>query len=166
MAMLASIVFAAHALVALVAAVLVIAARRAATAVRALQVCMVAVTCAYVQVMAPAVAAAQLVLLGGAAIVVLRLVVVDAPERGGHRGARWRAAMPLVPVGALALVLVGTWARQYVWTGRELPPGTRFGQWAQLGQVWSELYAPTLGLALLALSVAAIAGLAGRELRL
>ena len=68
----------------------------------------------------------------------------------------------MAPVAALALVLVSTWARQYVWTGRALPPGSRFGEAALMGQAWSELYAPTLGLAALALTVAAIAGLAAR----
>lgn len=160
--MLASLLFAAHALVALVAGALVIAARRPQTAARALQWCMIAAACAYVQVMAPVVGAVQLVLLGGAAIAALRMAVGEAIE--ARRG-WWQIGLGLAPVAALALVLVSTWARQYVWTGRELPPGSRFGGAVMVGEAWSELYVPTLGLAMLALSVAAIAGLAGREHR-
>jgi len=162
--MLATALFAAYASVALVAGLLVIAARRPETAVRALLVGFLAVTCAYVQVMAPVVAAVQLVVLAGAAIAALRLVPDTVEAAEGRR--RWWRAGYLLPVAGLALVLVSTWARQYVWTGRELPPGTRLGAAVTVGQAWAELYAPTLGLALLALLVAAIAGLAGREHRL
>ena len=160
--MLATVLFAAYAIVALAAGVLVIAARRARTAVEALFVALLAGTCAYVQVMAPVVAATQLVLLAGAAIAALRLAVSDeAPARFV-----WWRLVTLVPVAGLALLLVSTWARQYVWTGRELPPGTRLGAAATIGQAWGELYAPVLAVALLALLVAAIAGLATREHRL
>ena len=31
-------------------------------------------------------------------------------------------------LAGLAFVLVGTWARQFVWTGRPLPPGSGFGE--------------------------------------
>ena len=126
-------------------------------------VCLVAGACAYAQGMAPAVAGVQLVALAGAAIAALRLAVRD--EAPADRFSWWRLGA-LVPVAGLALVLVSTWARQYVWTGRELPPGTRLGAAATVGLAWGELYAPALGAALLALLVAAIAGLAGREHRL
>jgi NADH:ubiquinone oxidoreductase subunit 6 (subunit J) len=163
LSVVAQLLFAAYALVALAAGVLVIAARRSDTAVRALQVSLLAGACAYVQVMAPAVAAVQLVLLAGAAIAALRPVARDEPA---PRVQWWWPALALLASAGLALVIVGTWARQYVWTGRELPPGTRFGSAAALAQAWSEAYAPALGAALLALLVAAIAGLAGREHRL
>jgi len=161
--MLASLLFAAYAIVALAAGVLVVAARSSRMAVEALFVALLAGCCAYVQVMATAVAAAQLVLLAGAAIAALRVAVRADEAPPGPRA--WRRLVVLVPVAAVALVLVSTWARQYVWTGRELLPGTRLGAAAKIGQVWAELYAPTLGLAMMALLVAAIAGLAGREHR-
>ncbi len=160
--MLATLLFAAYAIVALAAGVLVIAARHVRTSVEALFVALLAGTCAYVQVMAPVVAATQLVLLAGATIAALRLAVGD--EVPGRLA--WRRLAALVPVVGLALVLVSTWARQYVWTGRELPPGTRLGAAATVGQAWGDLYAPALGAAMLALLVAAIAGLATREHRL
>ncbi len=161
--MLASVLFAAYAIVALAAGVLVVAAKSSRTAARALFVALLAGCCAYVQVMAPAVAAVQLV-LAGAAIAALRVAVRTDEEPPGPRA--WRRVAVLVPVAAFALVLVSTWARQYVWTGRELPPDTRLGAVATVGRVWAELYAPTLGLAMMALLIAAIAGLAGREHRL
>lgn len=160
--MLATLLFAAYAIVALAAGVLVIAARRVRASVEALFIALLAGTCAYVQVRAPVVAATQLVLLAGAAIAALRLAgTEDVPTRWA-----WRRLASLMPVAGLALVLVSTWARQYVWTGRELPPDTRLGAAATIGQAWGELYAPALGGALLALLVAAIAGLATREHRL
>jgi len=39
-----------------------------------------------------------------------------------------RIAAVAAAVAGLAFVLVGTWARQFVWTGRELPPGSRWGE--------------------------------------
>ena len=162
--MLASVLFAAYAIVALAAGVRVVAAKSSRTAVEALFVVLLAGCCAYVQVMAPAVAAAQLVLLAGAAIAALRVAV--RADEASTEGRAWRRLMALVPVVALALVLVSTWARQYVWTGRALLPGTHPGAAAKIGQAWAEFYAPTLGLAMMALLVAAIAGLAGREHRL
>ena len=162
---MALVVFAAYAVVALAAGVVVLAAGSAQVALRALVVGLVAGACAYVQAMAPAVAGVQLVALAGAAIAALRLVVVDEPTLPRPR--RWLVVgLTLVPVFGLVLVLVGTWARQYVWTGRELPPGADFGSAAALGRAWSEAYAPTMGVALLALLLAAIAGVAGREHRL
>ena len=165
--MLASLLFAVYATVGLVAGVLVIAARSPRTAVSALWVGLLAGCCAYAQVMAPAVAAVQLVMLAGAAIAALRVAVRATPARVVPPGPRgWRRLAVVVPVAAFALVLVSTWARQYVWTGRELPPDTRLGAVATIGRAWAELYAPTLGLAMMALLIAAIAGLAGREHRL
>ena len=163
LSVVAQLVFAAYALVALAAGVLVIAARSLDTAVRALQVSLLAGACAYVQAMAPTLAAVQVVVLAGAAIAALRLLPCDEPV---GRRPWWVSGLASLPVVGLALVLVGTWARQYVWTGRELPPGTRFGSAAALAQAWSEAYAPALAAALLALLVAAIAGLAGRAHRL
>lgn len=161
---IASIAFAAYALVALVGGLAVLLARRPETALRGLLVSLLAGTCAYVQMMASAVAAVQLVALVGAAIAALRLVVA------GEARPAWRSrgfvVVVLIGLAALALVLVGTWARQYVWTGRELPPGSSFGSAAALGQAWSEAHAPALLAALLALLVAAIVAAAGREHRL
>lgn len=163
----ASTIFAAYALVALVGGLAVLLARRPETALRGLLVSLLAGTCAYVQMMASAVAAVQLVALVGAASAALRLAV--SGESGEARAA-WQSrgfvALGLVGLAALALVLVGTWARQYVWTGRELPPGSSFGSAAALGQAWSEAHAPALLAALLALLVAAIVAAAGREHRL
>jgi hypothetical protein len=63
-------------------------------------------------------------------------------------------------------VLVSTWARQYVWTGRELAPGSAFGTAAAVGAAWAEAYAPALVAGLLVLMVAAIAGSQAAEHRL
>lgn len=159
---MAALIFFAYAVVALAAGLVVIAAGSTRVATRALFVCMVAATCAYVQMLAPAVAAVQLVVLAGAAVAALRLAVTD--EVVVRR--RLVSGLALLPIAGLALILVGTWARQYVWAGRELAPGSQFGGAAALARVWSEAHAPALLAALLALLVAAIAGSAGRGHRL
>jgi NADH:ubiquinone oxidoreductase subunit 6 (subunit J) len=162
---MAAAVFFVYAAVALAAGVVVVAARTARVAVQALLVCLIAGCCAYVQMLAPAVAAVQLVMLAGAGVAALRLAVGD--EVVVRR--RWVAAgalLPLLPIMSLSLLLVGTWARQYVWAGRELPPGTRFGGAAAVGQAWSEAHAPALLAVLLALLVVAIAGTSRRGHRL
>lgn len=159
---MAAAVFFAYAAVALAAGVVVVAARTARVAVQALLVCLVAGCCAYVQMLAPTVAAVQLVMLAGAGVAALRLAVGD--EVVARR--RWLAGLALLPVASLSLLLVGTWARQYVWAGRELPPGSRFGGAAAVGQAWSEAHAPALLAVLLALLVVAIAGTSRRGHRL
>lgn len=160
---IASVIFAAYALVALAGGLAVLLARRPETALRGLLASLLAVTGAYVQMMASAVAAVQLVALAGAAIAALRLVAGET-EAGWQR--KGLVAAGLVGLAGLALVLVGTWARQYVWTGRELAPGSSFGSAGALGMAWSEAHAPALVAALLALLVAAIVATAGREHRL
>ena len=170
--MIASVIFAAYALVALAGGLAVLLARRPETALRGLLASLLAGCCAYVQMMASAVAMVQLVALAGAAIAALRLVMTGGPSETGEIGVRsaWRGrgfvAAGLVGIAALALVFVGTWARQYVWTGRELGPGSSFGSAAALGLAWSEAHAPALLAALLALLVAAIVTAVGREHRL
>jgi len=151
--------------VALAAGVLVVAARSSVTAMRALRVCLVASGCAYVQVMAPVVGVVQVVVLAGAAALALQGL---ADDRGGGeaRPRWWWRAGPLALLGGLALVLVSTWARQYVWTGRELAPGSTFGTAAAVGAAWAEAYAPALVAGLLVLMVAAIAGSQAAEHRL
>lgn len=166
---LAVVVFLAYAIAALAGGALAIAARRPETALRGLLVSLVAGTCAYVQVMASAVAAVQLVMLAGAGVAALRLAtggstVAEQPRRAWSRLAAGGAAG--LALGWLAWILIGSWARQYVWTGRELPPGTRFGSAGALAQAWSEAYAPAMAAALLALLVVAIVGVAEREHRL
>jgi NADH:ubiquinone oxidoreductase subunit 6 (subunit J) len=151
-------VFFVYAAVALGAGVVVVAARSAAVAVRALAVGLLAGCCAYVQMLAPVVAAVQLVMLAGATVAALQLAVGDevvVPRR-------WLSALALVPIAGLVVLLVGTWARQFVWAGRELAAGSGFGGAAAVGQAWSEAHAPALLAALLALLVAAIAGSADR----
>lgn len=147
-------VFFAYAGVALAAGVVVVVARSAAMAVRALGVCLLAGCCAYVQMLAPVVAAAQLVMLVGATVAALQLAVGD--EVVARR--RVVSGLALLPIAGLVLLLVGTWARQFVWAGRELAAGTGFGGTAAVGQAWSEAHAPALLAALLALLVAALAG--------
>jgi NADH:ubiquinone oxidoreductase subunit 6 (subunit J) len=161
---IASVIFAAYALVALAGGLAVLLARRPETALRGLFVSLLAGTCAYVQMMAPAVAAVQLVALAGAAIASVKSVK-DGDEGGAWQG-RGSRVIGALGLGALALVLVGTWARQYVWTGRELPPGSSFGSFAELGLAWSEAHAPALLAALLALLLVAIVTTAEREHRL
>jgi len=153
-------IFAASALVALAGGLAVLLARRPEAALRGLLVSLLAGTCAYVQMMAPAVAAVQLVALAGAAIAALR--VVGEEKAAGWQG-RGSVAIGSLGLAALALVLVGTWARQYVWTGRELPPGSTFGSAAALGLAWSEAHAPALLAALLGLLLVAIVATAERE---
>ncbi len=162
---IASVIFAAYALVALAGGFAVLLARRPETALRGLFVSLLAGTCAYVQMMAPGVAAVQLVALAGAAIAALRVV---KDEGAGEKAWQGRGLLAIGALGlvALALVLVGTWARQYVWTGRELPPGSSFGSVAALGLAWSEAHAPALLAALLALLLVAIVTTAEREHRL
>jgi hypothetical protein len=116
-------VFFVYAAVALGAGVVVVAARSAAVAVRALAVGLLAGCCAYVQMLAPVVAAVQLVMLAGATVAALQLAVGDevvVPRR-------WLSALALVPIAGLVVLLVGTWARQFVWAGRELAAGSGFG---------------------------------------
>lgn len=162
--MIASLIFAAYALVALAGGLAVLLARRPETALRGLLVSLLAGTCAYVQMMAPMVAAVQLVALAGVAIAALRVVTAGDEARPWQR---WGAvAAGLVGLAALVLLLVGTWARQYVWTGRELAPGSNFGSAAALGLAWSESHAPTLLAALLAVLLLAIVTAAEREHRL
>lgn len=164
---IASVIFAAYALVALAGGLAVLLARRPETALRGLFVSLLAGTCAYVQMMASSVAALQLVALAGAAVAALRVAVVG-PAESGESGwqRRWPVVVAVAGLAGLALVLVGTWARQYVWTGRELAPGSSFGSAGALGLAWSEAHAPALLAALLALLVAAIVAAAGREHRL
>lgn len=156
---MATALFVGYAAVALGAGLVVVVGRSARVAVRALWVCLLAGCCAYAQMLAPVVAAVQLVVLVGASLAALRMVVRDeavAPRR-------WLSGLALLPIAAVSLLLVGTWARQYVWTGRELAAGSRFGEAALVGQAWSDAHAPALLAALLALLVAAIAGGVGRR---
>ena len=159
----ASAIFAAYALLALAGGLAVLLARRPETARRGLLVSLLAGTCAYVQMMALWVATVQLVALAGAAIAALQVVDGGAELRWQRRGVVV-AALP--GLAGLVLVVVGTWARQYVWTGRELPPGSDFGTPAALGLAWSEAHAPALLAALLAVWLLAIVTAAEREHRL
>jgi NADH:ubiquinone oxidoreductase subunit 6 (subunit J) len=146
-------VFVATAAAALAAAVWTIAARTPEAAARALRVCLLAAACAYAQVLAPALAAVVVVVLVGAAG--LGLAGLGAgPE---EPGSRWWRAGSLALIAGLALVLVGTWARQYVWTGKDLAPGSTFGSAAGLGAALVG-HAPAVIGGLLVLAVAAIAG--------
>ena len=148
------VVFFVIAAVALAAGVMVVAARSTAMAARALRVCLVASACAFVQVMAPMPAMLQVVVLAGAAVVAVQGL---GEERGAAEKWWWRAGL-IGLVGALALLLVSTWARQYVWTGRELAPGSTFGSAAAVGVAMVEAYMPAVLAGLLVVLVAAIAG--------
>lgn len=147
-------VFFVVAAVTLAAGVLVVAARSTETATRALRVCLVAGACAYVQVMAPMIGVLQVVALAGAAIV----AVQGLGEVRRAAGSRWWRAGFAGLVAGLGLLLVSTWARQYVWAGRELPAESKFGTAAAVGAAWAETYAPALVAGLLVVMVAAIAG--------
>lgn len=148
------VVFFVIAAVALAAGVMVVAARSTAMAARALRVCLVASACAFVQVMAPMAAVLQVVVLAGAAVVAVQGL---GEARAADERWWWRAGLVGL-VGALALLLVSTWARQYVWTGRDLAPGSSFGTAAAFGVVVVEAYAPAVAAGLLVVLVAAIAG--------
>jgi hypothetical protein len=94
------------------------------------------------------------VVLAGAAVVALEGLgegPTEAPSRW------WRIASAAL-LGGLGLVLIGTWARQYVWAGRELAAGSEFGSAAAVGAAWLQGYAPALVAGLLVVMVAAIAG--------
>lgn len=148
------VVFFVIAAVALAAGVMVVAARSTAMAARALRVCLVASACAFVQVMAPMLAMLQVVVLAGAAVVAVQGL---GEQRGAAEKWWWRAGL-IGLVGALALLLVSTWARQYVWTGRELTPGSTFGSAAAVGVAMVEAYTPAVLAGLLVVLAAAIAG--------
>lgn len=58
------------------------------------------------------------------------------PSEGAAPPARLGAGRIAAVAGAVAglvFVLVGTWARQFLWTGRELAPGSGFGEMPGLG---------------------------------
>jgi NADH:ubiquinone oxidoreductase subunit 6 (subunit J) len=141
---------------ALAAGVWTIAARTTVTAVRALRLCVLAAACAYAQVMATLPAVLLAVVIAGAAGPLLAGLAARA-EGLPAEPLGWRIA-GLALLTGLALVLVGTWARQYVWTGRELAPGSGFGTAAEVGAALAGPYAPTLVAGLMVLAAAAIAG--------
>jgi hypothetical protein len=74
----------------------------------------------------------------GAAALVLQVTGAHpregAPEEPAPALGRARLAAAAAVTGGLVFVLVGTWARQFVWTGRELPPGSGFGELPGLAQ--------------------------------
>jgi hypothetical protein len=80
---------------------------------------------------APAAALVAAAALGGAALCV---AVARGDGEGGSgpvpvaRVAWSRRIAVFAALAGLAFVLVGTWARQFVWTGRPLPPGSGFGE--------------------------------------
>lgn len=77
---------------------------------------------------APAAALVAAAALGGAALVVaVARADGERPEPAARVAWSRRIAVAAALAG-LAFVLVGTWARQFVWTGRELPPGSGFGE--------------------------------------
>ena len=63
----------------------------------------------------------------GAAGLVVKIARGEAPEADEARAGRLRLAAAAAVLGGLAFVLVGTWARQFVWTGRPLLEGAGFG---------------------------------------
>lgn len=72
----------------------------------------------------------------------LVMAVVRGPARAGApadgepppaRLGAGRIAAVAGAVAGLVFVLVGTWARQFLWTGRELAPGSGFGEMPGLG---------------------------------
>lgn len=69
----------------------------------------------------------------GAAGLVARIARGDAAAPEAEGAPRGRIAAVVAVLAGLAFVLVGTWARQFVWTGRPLP-GSGFGGAATLGQ--------------------------------
>lgn len=141
--------FLAIAAVALVSGAMVVAGRSPGLWLR---VCSIACGCAYVQVMAPMPGVLLMVVLAGAAVPALQ-AVQGAEERAGGRW--WRVAA-CVGVAGVATALVSTWARQYVWTGRELGAGSTFGTAEALGATWGEAYAPALVAGLLVVLVATL----------
>lgn len=80
---------------------------------------------------APGAALVAVAALGGAAlcVVVARGEAEGKAERERPARGAWRGrAGLLAALAGLAFVLVGTWARQFVWTGRVLAPGSGFGE--------------------------------------
>lgn len=84
----------------------------------------------------------------GAALAVIRVARQDLPQETSPRRGRRLVAGALL--GALAFVLVGTWARQFVWTGR---PGEGPGAAAAVAEALAGSPA-LLALALVGLVVA------------
>lgn len=88
----------------------------------------------------------------GAALTVIRVARQDLPQEASARRGRWLVAGGLL--GALAFVLVGTWARQFVWTGRALPAGAEPGAASAVAEALAGSPA-LLALALVGLVIAA-----------
>lgn len=130
--MIADVLFVALALAGLLSAWLAIRTRRPA-GLSGLALALALVALAYE---ASGLAIVTLASLGAAALVI-RVAEAEPP---GSAGARDEGEFPPRRLGrahvgaafgvlaAFAFVLVGTWARQYVWTGREITPGTGFGE--------------------------------------
>lgn len=106
---------------------------------------------------APGAGLVLLAALSGAALVA-RVALhgegeASEPETPRRRGIVALAAATLVGLG---LVLVGTWARQFVWTGKPLTAAADLGGLGALGGALAGSFAPALlGIGLLLVVVAA-----------
>lgn len=162
--MITTTLFAVLALAALAAAGLAVFSRRRSTPLAGLAVALAAMMLLYE---GSGLAFVGLAAVGGAAL------VIGAVERGAGAGndptegpredepagaGRLQRLAAGAVLAGLALVLVGTWARQFVWAGRELVPGTGFGEMPALAAALAG--APgLLGIGLLlVVAVAACAG--------
>jgi hypothetical protein len=144
-------VFVAAVLVALVAGGLAVATRREDVALATLAIALAIVMLGYQQ---PGLAIIELAAIGGAAMV-LRVARGEPAVEQVPRVGRVRAVAIAAVVGALSFVLVGTWARQFVWAGRELAAGVGFGELP--GVAWALAGAPGLLAVGLVIVVAAAA---------
>jgi hypothetical protein len=162
----ASISFFASAVIALLAALAAVIARRRERGLAGAAICFAALLVPLVQLGAPAVAA---VILLGAALLVLvlgMLARLDAREVG--RAPRRAVIAYWLPAGLGLLgfvwVLLATGSRQVVDLGKPLPPGSRFADGsAVLIGLGNEFVVPALLVGLLALAsvIAAVLGLVG-----
>ncbi len=150
--------FVVYATISVIASVWVLAAREPAHAQRAAVVAVVASAGAFVQMLAPVVAVVVVVTVASAAALPLAGAGPSAPPR------RW----PWLVTAGLAVawfswIILGTWARQYVWTGRVLPANSPFGSAAAVASAWTDVHAPALLGALAVLVVVAVAGQAATD---
>lgn len=122
--MIEAVLFVALTAVALAAAAMMMMSRGGPKAPVALALALAGVILLYA---APGLALVELATIGAAGLVVA-LAHGEGRVTATDRPAGWRHWLMAAAVTAgLVFVLVGTWARQFVWTGRELPPGAEFG---------------------------------------
>lgn len=163
----ASISFFASALIALLAGLFAVLARRAERALAGFAVALAALLVPLIQLGATTVAAVMLLAMGAVVVLLGALVQLRGTERAEGRVAKKPIAY-WVPAGLGLLgfvwVVLATGSRQVVELGATLKPGARFGDGgALLIELGNNFVVPAVLVALLALCavIAAVLGLVG-----